>query len=344
MRMRILVAILFSGFLSLTSLEGQQLKKTDTYPKPHHHLYFKTTPFISIDEKGSIYAIDNVGHAVYKIDLIGDKVIKFAGPGQGPGEVQWPTQNCLGYQTLFVKAEPSIHLFSLDGKYINRFKYTGIPISIGADSETIYLAETGSADLIQEYSYDGRKKGSFGSKYPINRKIYKGWGDSFLESNINAGKVIVGDKFIFFLSYPFSELFKYNRDGTLAERFVIEEDELTRKSRDAYFAKGQDMPSSRMFKYEEIVLDGCYFDGYLYLVRIYLDKDGQREVELLRIPEEGTHSVEKIFFEPTEGMNKGIRSICVGGRDKAHPKYYISQYDDKDEDFVIKIFERSKEQ
>jgi hypothetical protein len=337
------LSVFIFGFIPASGQDFPRLKRVDTFPKPYHNLFFRTSPFISIDAAGSIYAADNREHAVYKIDMVRDEVKTIAKKGQGPGEVEMPFDCFIAGETLFVKDQNGLNLFDLQGKFKNRFKLLKSSGFGGADSETIFLPQAGSEYLIHAYSYKGERKKNFGYKYPVKEKIYKGWPPSSIDSMLNQGKVIVGTKFIFFISYAFSEIFKYDLSGNLLEISVIEEDELTKTSRDHYLVKGQNMPASQLFYSTEIVIDGCFFDGNLYFLRRFVDKEKKRRVVLIKIPEDDIPSVQKIYFEPAENMDERyLRRMCVGGPDLKHPLIYISLYDDKNEDIIIKIFQEIK--
>jgi len=333
---------LFGIFCSFPQ-DVPHLKKIDTLPKIQHNLYFKTIPFISIDETGSIYASDNGGQAVYKIDLIRDEVKTFAQKGQGPGEVQLPAKNFIVGNTLFVKDNTGINLFDTNGKFLSRFRTFERVMSIGADSETVYLIQPGSEHLIHAYSYKGERKNIFGYKYPFHKNIYKGWEPSFVDYMLNNGKVIVGRKYIFFISYVFSEIFKYDLSGTLIDKQIIEDDELCKTNRDDYLVKGQDMPANGEFHIMEIVIDGCYFNGNLYILRSFINKEKKRDVIMIKMSEDDIHSIHKIYFEREENMDgEYMRSMCIGGANLLQPHIYISLYDKKNEDFLIKIFQEER--
>jgi hypothetical protein len=333
------VVILFLGLIPGTEQGSPRLKKVETYPKPNQNLFFRTTPWISIDAAGSIYAADNREQAVYKIDVVRDGVKTIAKKGQGPGEVQLPFYNSVAGNTLFQIDNYRINLFDLSGKYLNSFRLLERISSVAADSDTIYFVQAGGAHLIQTYSYQGEKMKGFGDKYRYKERIYKGWNPSEVDHFLNQGKLLVGEKYLFFISTNFSEIFKYDFSGNLLERRIIDDDELTKISRDHYLVKGQDRPQNNMFYTKEIIVDACYSNGWLYLLRRYLTKAGITEVVLIKTNEDDIGSIQKMYFEPEENMDERfLRSMCVGGSDPRRPLIYISLYDDKNEDFMINVF------
>lgn len=336
------VFVLIVGSMFLLNSQVPIIREIDSYPKLQHNLFFKTTPFIAVDAVGSIYTIDNGSHLVSKINVIKDEVTKIASKGQGPGEVQNPYFGIVKGETLFVIDNSSVNLFNLEGKYKGRFRVFESVISVGADQETIYLAQTGGDKLIQEYSYQGKRKGSFGNKYQYNNNIYKDWPETYIDSKINEGKVIIGDKFIFYISYEFSELLIYRADRSLMERIVIEDDELAKNNRDYYLYKGQIKPSDNSFIVKKIVIDAYYFNGYLYIIRYYMNKE-KKDVEVIKIPESNVHNIEKIYFDSKLQIEpKYIRNLCIGGINRIHPYYYLSLYDEKKGDYEIKILREEK--
>ena len=136
---------------------------------------------------------------------------------------------------------------------------------------------------------------------------------------------IVGKNNVYFISTEFSELFKYDLEGVLVERKVLEEDDLTKASREAYFEKGQNMPANGLYRSQEIIIDAYHFNGQLYVLRKYLN-NGNRDVELLVIPENDMKTIYKYYFESEENMGKDwLRSLCVGGPNSIMPNIYISE-------------------
>jgi len=50
-------------------------------------------------------------------------------------------------------------------------------------------------------------------------------------------------------------------------------------------------------------------------------------------------TIYKYYFESEENMGKDwLRSLCVGGPNSIMPNIYISEYDKKIEDYIIKVF------
>jgi hypothetical protein len=57
------------------------------------------------------------------------------------------------------------------------------------------------------------------------------------------------------------------------------------------------------------------------------------------IPENDMKTIYKYYFESEENMGKDwLRSLCVGGPNSIMPNIYISEYDKKIEDYIIKVF------
>ena len=59
------LSVFIFGFIPASGQDSPRLKKVDTFPKPYHNLFFRMSPFISINAAGSIHAANNREHAVY---------------------------------------------------------------------------------------------------------------------------------------------------------------------------------------------------------------------------------------------------------------------------------------
>lgn len=236
----IVIGTLFFGFGPVFSYNQSNLQCIDVYPKEWHNIYFKTIPNLAIDEIGNIYAVDNRMQIFYKIDVFTDEATAFSHPGEGPGELQHPANICLSGEKLLIKDDVAINIFDIDGNFIDRFRIFTPIISLAADNQYIYVGTTGGEKLIDIYTFQGKRLASFGGKYQVPSGIYEGWPDSFIEKVLNKGKIIIGKEYIYFVSYLFSDLYQYDRHGSLIRKMTIEEDDrVVKEVKKYYFSQGQ---------------------------------------------------------------------------------------------------------
>lgn len=339
----IIAASLLMGASPLNTDNPSKIRLIDTFPKAQHNVSFKSSPSFSIDVLGNIYAVDNRNSSAYKIDLIRDEGKQFAKQGQGLGDLQYPRLIYVKDPYLFIGDDIGLTLFNLDGKYQNRIRLFETYISVGADADTIYVAQAGSKHLIQEYSYSGKRKKEYGDKYLYDPKIYRDFSASMVDACIHGGKILIGEKYVYFVSFIFSELFVYDHDGKLVARKIIDDDDLTKESRELYFRKGQNSKTNEYGAFERrlIILDASIFRGRIYLLRLYKDSSKKMSAKIVELAENKLDSIVRREFDKTEDSfkYKYFREFCVGGTNLIRPRYFLSLYDEKLEDFVIKVYQ-----
>lgn len=337
----LIIVTLFFAFGPLFSYEKSNLQYIDAYPKEWHNVYFKTIPNLAIDEIGNIYAVDNRIQIFYKIDVILDEAKAFSHPGEGPGELRHPTNISISGDKIFIKDDIGINIFHTDGSFINRFRVFTPIISFAADNQYVYVASTGGDKLIKIYTFQGKRLASFGEKYHIPPGIYEGWPDSFIEEVLNKGKILIGKKHIYFVSYLFSELYQYDRRGNLVKKMIIEEDtHKVKESKKYYLSQGQKRTSGkggfRFYKNTYLIRGACAFDGRLFFLQEGSTEGSTRKMKILEIREKDMIKVKSYIFKI--GTGDAIEDFCIGGSNMISPYFYFSMYDDEQQEFLIKIF------
>lgn len=342
--MKIVYSLLMVSLLAVRPIfpyDDSHIHCVDVYPKEWHNVYFKTIPYIALDEIGNIYAVDNRTHVFYKIDVISDEAQPFSGPGQGPGELQNPLQICATPDNIFIKDNVGINIFSLGGKFINRFRVFTRIISFAIDGQHVLLATTGDEKLIKVCGFNGKILTSFGEKYGVPRGIYEGWPEEFIEAILNTGKIIAGRERVYFVSYLFSELYGYDRSGALNIKKTIEEDDqIVKESQRYYFVRGQKRPQEKggfhFYQNKYLVIAACAFDGKLFFLQEKGIHGNAKEMKILEIREKDMNKIKSYRFEAERG--DAFEDFCVGGPNKVYPDFYFSVYDTKRQEFLIKKF------
>ena len=92
--------------------------------EPEDENYLFSTPLSAAeDEAGNIYILDTKECCVKKFTSDGVYISQFGRTGQGPGEFEYPQAiDCRSERLLVVTSTSWIHLFDLNGGYIERFR------------------------------------------------------------------------------------------------------------------------------------------------------------------------------------------------------------------------------
>lgn len=312
-------------------------------PKEHQNVFFRTIPFIAIDNLGVIYAADNRDNIVYKIDATDNSVSIIGRPGQGPGDLTHPWQICIEGDNLYVADDAAISTFKTTGVYQDRFRIFHRLLTFAAGKDKIYTVESGTEDLITQYGKDGERQSSFGKKYRPEMSIYKGWAQDFVDGTINDGKILIGNDAIYFISYFFAELFKYDLKGQFVTKSNLAGEEIIKKNRDFYFKVGQSQPADRGFETFRIIKDACYFNGKILILLGNLRSEVSGHEEIIEIDENDPTKrtrlpLKNIAVTPSSW---GCRNIACGVN-KWIPIIYASLYDENEDRYLIHMYKRVK--
>lgn len=212
------IIILFVPILSISAKEetrNENLKLSITIPAKGENIFFKTTPFIAVDDAGNVYGVDNREHIVYKFDKYGKFLLKIGKKGAGPGDLERPVHICISKNKVFISDDRAVSIFDLKGKFIDRFRKFRLTASMAVFRDAVLLAEPSTDPLISVFDFEGEIKGSFHRKYRIDYSLYKGWPRDFVDQMVNRGKILCNKNYIFYISYAFGDIFKYNSLGKM---------------------------------------------------------------------------------------------------------------------------------
>lgn len=312
-------------------------------PKERHNVFFRTIPFIAIDNQGVIYASDNRDNIIYKIDVTGDTVNTIGRAGQGPGDLNHPWLVYVESDDLYVADDVAISIFKITGDYINRFRIYNKLITFTANKESIFTVESGTEKLITRYDKNGKRLSSFGLKYSPKMSIYEGWPTSFIDGTLNEGKILLGNNAIYFISFFFAELYKYDLAGHLVTQNTLAEEDIIKKNRAFYFEIGQARPANKGFETHRIIKDAYYFNGKIYILMGNMKSDKKAYEEIVEIDENDMSKrtrlpLKNIHVTPSSW---GGRSIACGVN-KWAPVIFVSLYDDKEAKFLINMYKEIK--
>lgn len=326
-------------------LRGQEanLEFLASIPKEHYNVFFRTIPFIAIDNQGVVYAADNRDNIVYKIDITDDSVRIIGRPGQGPGDLNHPWLIYIESDNLYVADDVAISIFKTTGIYNNRFRIYNRLITFAANRDNIFTIESGTEKLITRYGKNGERLNSFGLKYRPKMSIYKGWTPDFIDSTINEGKILIGNNAIYFVSFFLAELFKYDLNGQLLTKSILAEEDIVKKNRDFYFEVGQVQPADRGFETLKIIKDAYYFNGKIFILMGNIDVEKRGYEEIIEIDEKDTNKrtrlpLRNIAVTPSSW---GCRSIACGVN-RWTPIIFASLYDDKEDKYLINMYKEVK--
>lgn len=354
----IIVFLIVSAFLiDIPNMKAEKklmienLELIKVFPEEEQKLFFKTTPFISIDYFGNVYAVDNREHTVYKISRDGKLILKFGEKGHRPGEFQWPVYIAVFKNKVFVSDNIGISIFDLNGKFIKRFRKFRPINSMGIFQNIVLLAEIGTENLIIAYDYEGKKINSFGKKFNINPFLYRGWSNDHLDGVINWGKIICSKNYIYYISYLFGDIFKYNPDGILVSKKEEKDINFIKKNREFYFRKGIIRKNRlHILKGKDLGVflnDAFYFENKIYLLlsEDYLSFSRENTYcgEIWQLDENKLEIERKYSFRNQRNRIKKIntRSFTIG-KDRNNKLFYISFYDDNKKDFFIGVYKNNK--
>jgi len=334
-------------------IKTEELDLVRVLPAKEEKVYFKTTPFIAVDDSGNVYAVDNRVHTVYKLDQSGRLIQKIGRKGQGPGDLELPSRICVDKDKVFVSDNRAISTFDIKGNFLNRFRKFRLITSIAVFQNTVLLAEPTSDRLISAYGFNGMKLNSFGQKYKIDYSIYNNWPKDHVDQMINRGKIVCSENFIFFISESFGDIFKYNEKGELMFMKKMEDIDFIENRRNLIFKAGGEINRKGYYvlKGKDLgyfINDAFYLKGKIYLLLsenyLLFSKGNMSNAEVWQIDEDSLEIEKKISFIITE-KNKSNkiypRGLAIRESENNNLLYYMSYYDDKKGDFLIGLFKKS---
>jgi len=213
-----LICLFFSApLLSSRDIEKSQAHKLNlalSLPT-NDNVFFKTVPFIALDNERNIYAADNRQHVIFKFDSDGKFISKIGRKGQGPGDLEYPAIIRVWNKAIFVADYQFISIFDLQGHFQNKFRKFHNLLSLAVADDKIFLAQIENDRVIDVYDYNGKKLSSFGNKYSVDYAIYKGWSINSIDCSLNDGILLNSGSRIYFITSLFGDIFEYDLKGNL---------------------------------------------------------------------------------------------------------------------------------
>lgn len=336
-RNALLLPFLFILVFFYATGAGQDKKPLEvitSIPSSAATVFFKTTPNISVDINGNIYALDNRTSELHIINPFINLEKTIAKKGQGPGELNGPTHLAIDERRIYVLDSYGVSIFSTEGRFENRFRVFHITIDLAVKDEKIYLAQAGSPALINVYDIKGNKAFSFGSKYAVDYEIYKGWSPQLTDSVINTGRILFSSDAIYFVNTIFTDVFKYDYKGNLIYKKRIFPESIIREIENQFLHIG--LKKKGAYAYFK---DAAFFEGSFYCL-------GQRKFfgncpgDILKIRAQDLTIDEAFIFTVDDAWeNWRPLNLCLRKGEKGQAQLCVSYYDDKLSDFRISIFQ-----
>jgi hypothetical protein len=208
--------------------------------------------------------------------------------------------------------------------------------------DLVLLSELNSNKLINMYDQTGKLVNSFGNCYQVNHPILSENGRYKLNFDliINWGEIVCSDKYIYFISSLFGDIYKFDQKGRVIEKEKLEGDEFFGKNRKFYFSnavikesKNSSLPFRVFFK------DAIWFENKIYL--LLMDRGVYGEIWQLdesRLEIENKYS----FFNIRDNIPIQTKSRSIGifrQEDCSSLHYYISSYSSGE--FFIDVYKRN---
>ena len=157
--------------------------------EPEDENYLFSTPLSAAeDEAGNIYILDTKECCVKKFTSDGVYISQFGRTGQGPGEFEYPQAiDCRSERLLVVTSTSWIHLFDLNGGYIERFRlpqYQGLFLKfMNSDKVVGYSMQPGGENnkenrILKINDLQGNILQDFGEPFLVD-KVRSSWVANF---------------------------------------------------------------------------------------------------------------------------------------------------------------------
>jgi len=268
----ILTPLLRAGTAKTNTTDSVQLEWLQTYPaEEEEDVYFKFPPFIAVDKAGYLYAFDPNSHQFfYKIDREGKLVKQIGRHGKGPGDVFNPRGIKIEGDTVYLQDWVGISSFTLDGKFLQRFRQFRVSSSFDVHGGKVYIQETGKDHLIAVYDASGNKLATFGEPLTLPTSVHFNHRLAF--ETLNEGKILCGEKSLFYYFAVLGEIHRFDYAGKLISRKKLQcvDRESFENNRKKFYHKG--FSQKENIGFATVVNDITYHDGKFYLITGNSDK------------------------------------------------------------------------
>ncbi len=211
--------ILFSVFLYGEPNERGLIGKILNFENINECYFTFANSIIIKDDQ--LFVLENWKHRVliFKLGSNSIKFVKNIGKkGQGPGDLNLPAHISIDGNKISIKDEEGVSLFSLDGKFLFKFRTFSGTIS-DFYSKDVYFTLTANPNLknlILLFSHNGKRLAEIFPKYlEIDYSKNKYVSPIFLEKYFYKGKIFPYSNRIYYLNIVFGTLFKLDHSGNL---------------------------------------------------------------------------------------------------------------------------------
>jgi hypothetical protein len=214
--------LVLSWLVAYNSTLGAQvhLNKTELIIDKKEQAFIKTIADIAV-YKDYLFVVDNALHCVIQF-AIKDRELKYVRTigkrGQGPGDLEHPTEISVSENTIAVRDQSGVSFFDLDGNYKNRFRLFSRTLSFVFVNNQVYCVTPNpyEANLIEVYSMAGKRIFTFGSKDSLFSHNYRqpSMRDSAVQEMILFDCKLRSDgRSIYYISRRFGTLIKFSLSG-----------------------------------------------------------------------------------------------------------------------------------
>jgi len=262
-------------------MPSEELIQVQCYPATgEDRVYFRSPTALVVDGLGSVYVLDNNYGKIFKMSAEGKFVREIGRRGQGPGDLYWPIYMEIKGDCLFVADNLGVSIFSLDGRFIQKFRLFKGKEGIAPYQDKVAVFEIGKNSLFTLYQADGKRLLEFGQKYQVDYKIFKGYSDRDVDSMIHRGKLVTDQESFYYLCYGLGEISKYDKEGKLVKKVKLDglNNEWIQGFIRTFFVKGR--------TYDPYPKRGsgvpiCIFDALCLEEGIFIMTQGQKDSRIL---------------------------------------------------------------
>lgn len=328
------ISLVYGVTENFVEIKTEELQPLAIVSLGDQDVYFKSSPRIAVDLLGNLYALGNQESELYKFDKKGKLIKKIARSGEGPGEISYPGGICITEKYVFVSDISSISIFDLNDTYLNRFRKSGMFIFMTVFNDTVLLSEALREKLITVYDLKGEKLNSFGEKYNVNSSIYETLSPAAIDWMIHRGKAVCNENNIFYISFLFGDIFKYDAEGKL---LLMKELDLmwARNNKKLFFKDGMKFGKENLHINKRIFNDALIFENKMYLL-VYRDSTSG---EIWQFNLDKLIIEKKFSYLNQVSKNSSFRtsSFAISKDGKESLLFYTSIYDhDTGDTFICK--------
>jgi len=316
------------------SQDVMRLKYEKTIPLSEHDVFFKSVPPLVVDQKGTIFAVDNREHAIIKLKDDGREVLRIGKRGQGPGELLNPSLVTLTSDRFCVLDGNGISMFGTDGGFLNRFRVFSAVISMESFQHGLFLAESGYSKMIHQYDFYGKLIRDFGNKIDVDYSGFSPWSPMLAEFILNTGKLFCAGDHTHFINKLFGDWSVYDGAGLPIKKVKLADPRWVRDLEHEIFKKKPSYTELQRMGMIPVFLDLALLDGHFYAL---VKKERLLECpgDILRYSADDGHI--EAFYILSGGPDVFYQSFVIH-RDAQGLKFILSGPDSNTHEIRIDIF------